>query len=235
MGVDKAEAIQCTGATQHLHRLHQLPGGKTELGVVPARVLPLTRSGRHQFDAHPKPRAHIFRFGNAKNAGQFAQLFRHQKHRLAELLRQQSQADVSGVLEAVADDDCAGGLQRCQGGVQLGLGAHLQAHAVLRPEPYNLFDHLALLIDLERIDAAIFAPVAMPLDGARKARLQVPQPVRQDIGKTDQQRERKTLRLRIVDQRLEVNSSSSLAEWEDRHVSAAVHAEIAAAPALHVV
>ena len=63
------------------------------------------------------------------------------------------------VLVAVADEVGLGVMHVGEGGDQLGLGAGFQTVVVLFAELGDFLDDLALLVDLDRVNAAIFAAV----------------------------------------------------------------------------
>ena len=83
----------------------------------------------------------------------------------ADFLRQHRHLDELGVLEAVADDRRVVVGQR-RDGEQLGLRAGLEAEVILAAEVEHLLDDLALLVDLDRIDADVAAGVLVLGDGA---------------------------------------------------------------------
>ena len=65
------------------------------------------------------------------------------------------------VLEAVADDRRVHAVGQGQHRQQLGLGAGLEAEVERLAEVENLLDDVPLLIDLDRIDAAVIALVVV--------------------------------------------------------------------------
>ena len=126
-------------------------------------------------------------------------LFHHRNNLAADLLGQHHHLDVFVVLEAVADDGrvVVGDGQHRQ---QFRLGAGFQPE-IVRPAVFeNLFHHLPLLVDLDRIDAAVIALVAVLGNRVLKRLMQLAQPVLQDLAETDQQRQRDAAELEIVHQ-----------------------------------
>ena len=75
-----------------------------------------------------------------------------------DLLGEHRHLDELGVLEAVADDRRVVVGQR-HDGEQLGLGAGLEAEAVLAAEVEHFLDDLPLLVHLDRVDADVAALV----------------------------------------------------------------------------
>ena len=81
-----------------------------------------------------------------------------------DLLGEHRHLDELGVLEPVADDGrVVVGLGH--DGEQLRLGARLEAEAVFPAEIEDLFDDLALLVHLDRVDADVAAFVLVLGDG----------------------------------------------------------------------
>ena len=107
----------------------------------------------------------------------------------AHLLGQHRHLDVFFVLEAVADDGRVVIGQRHYG-QQLGFGAGFQTKMIGSAVLHDLFDHLPLLIHLDRVDAEVAALVLVFGNGALESRVDLAQPVFQDIGETDQDRQR---------------------------------------------
>ncbi len=135
---------------------------------------------------------------------QFGILFHHRDDLAAHLLGEHGHLDVFVVLEAVADD---GGVVIGQGhyGHQLGFGPGFQAEAERPAEFEDLFDHLALLVDLDRVDAAIAALVLMLVDGGLEGAVDFSQAVLQDIGEADQDRQVDAAQDEGVDQLFEID------------------------------
>ena len=125
----------------------------------------------------------------------------------ADLLRQHRHLDELGVLEAVADDRRVVVGER-RHGQQLGLGARLEAEAVLAAELEHLFDDLALLVDLDRVDADVAAGVLVLGDRALEGLVDVLQPMLQDVAKPDERRQADAAPLQVVDQLLEVDRAA---------------------------
>ena len=73
-------------------------------------------------------------------------------------------------------------------GQQLGLAAGLEAEAVLRAEVQHFLDDLALLVHLDRVDAAVLALVLVLVDRALEGAVDLAEPVLEDVGEADQDR-----------------------------------------------
>src|SRR5256885_8432032 len=65
---------------------------------------------------------------------------------------------LSRSLVAVAHDEMLGALRQSEHRLQLGLGAALQSHAMLRAELDDLFDHVALLVRSEEHTSELQSP-----------------------------------------------------------------------------
>ena len=73
-------------------------------------------------------------------------------------------------------------------GEQLRLAAGLEAEAVLRAEVQHFLDDLALLVDLDRIDAAVLALILVLVDRALEGAVDLAEPVLEDVGEANQDR-----------------------------------------------
>ncbi len=100
-----------------------------------------------------------------------AQLLDDDEHLVAELLAHEGEAHELLVLVAVADDEVLGALGQPEHRLQLGLGAALEADAVLAAELDDLLDDVPLLVDLDRVHGGVAAGVLELADrAARTAR-----------------------------------------------------------------
>ena len=95
-------------------------------------------------------------------------------------------------------------------GQQLGLAAGLEAEAVLAAEVQHFLDDLPLLVDLDRVDAAVAALVLVLADGALKRRVNLAEPVLEDVGEAEQDRGAQAAQLEPIDQALEVDAARRL-------------------------
>ena len=145
-------------------------------------------------------------------------------------MREHRRLDELGVLEAVADDRCRVVCER-DDSQELGLGAGLEAEVVRLAELVDLFDDLTLLIDLDRIDAAVAALVLMLCDGAAEGGVNVAEPMLEDVGEANQHRKADASELKAVDQFLQVDRSRRFLRRMHLHVTGVVHRDIAIAPA----
>ena len=153
----------------------------------------------------PIIRPHADLLGVVEHQPQLGVLLDDRNDVAADLLRQHRRLDELGVLEAVADDRrvVAG---HGHHGQQLGLAARLEAELIRPAELHDLFDDLPLLIDLDRINAAIIAAVLVLGDRALEGGVNLAQPLLQDLGEADQDRQIDAAQLQPIDQLLQIDS-----------------------------
>ena len=77
-----------------------------------------------------------------------------------------------------------------------------------RPNSQHFLDDLALLIDLDRVDADVTAGVFVLGDRALKRFVDVLQPMLQDVAEADQRRQADAAQLQVIDQLLEVDRAA---------------------------
>ena len=131
-------------------------------------------------------------------------LFNHRNDLAADLLGEHHHLDVLVVFEAIADDWSLVVGDR-KNGEQLRLRSRFQAEMIRPPELENLLHHLALLIDLDRIDANVFAAVAVFGNRVLKCLVELAQAMLQNIRKANQDRQRNTAQLQLLNQFLEID------------------------------
>jgi hypothetical protein len=137
---------------------------------------------------------------------------------------------MSGVLEAVADDR---GVVVGDGdhGEELRLGAGLEAEPVGLAEVEHLFDDLALLVHLDRVDAAVLALILVLGNGGLKRRVDLAETVLEDVGEPDENGKADTAELQAIDQLLEVDRRRRVLGGVDVEVPGRTDGEVAVAPA----
>src|SRR5262249_1475897 len=143
---------------------------QAELRAVARTTAPAAGSASCQLDAHADDGAHLQRLGVADDQLQFSELLDDGDDLLADLAGEHGHLDVFVVLEAVADDGRAvvlaaladgspAAVGQRQHGEQFRLAAGLQAEAEGLAEVQNLLDDLALLVDLDGVNADVAALV----------------------------------------------------------------------------
>jgi hypothetical protein len=142
--------------------------------------------------------------------------------------------DELGVLEAIADDRRLVVRER-HDRQQLRLGTCLEPEAVRLPEVEDFLDDLALLIHLDRIHARVLALVLVLGDCRVKRRVNVAEPVFEDVGEADENGEADAAKLKAIDQLFEVDGPGRVLRRMYLDVAGLVHGEVAVAPAGHLV
>jgi len=87
------------------------------------------------------------------------------------------------------------------------------------PKSSNLLDHLPLLIDLDRIDAAVAALVLVLGDGSGKRGVNVFETMFQDVGEADEDGKADAAQLQAIDQLLEVDRALGILRRMHLHVT----------------
>ncbi len=203
--VQQLETSEQVVRAQKIDRLDDLARRQAELGPVAARRLPAPRALGRQLDADADARAHPDLLGGLGDQRQLGELLDDDQHRASQLRRHQRGLDVLLVLVAVADDQRVLVVEHGHDGQQLGLGAGLQAVVVGAPELADLLDHVAVLVDLDRVDALELALVAVLGDGGLERLVQLDDPALEHVGEPDQQRQTDSAAGDLVDQLLEID------------------------------
>ena len=126
-----------------------------------------------------------------------------------ELLGEQRRLDEGAVLVAVAQDQRLGVLLQRERDQQLGLGAGLDPEVEGAAVLDQLLDHVALLVDLDRVDAAVAALVVVLRDRLLEGAEQLLDARPQDVGEADQDRQVEPAAAQVVDELLEVDRAPS--------------------------
>ncbi len=99
----------------------------------------------------------------------------------------------------------------------------------------DLLDHVALLVDLDRVDGGVAPFVPEFLDGVLELGGQGLDPGLEDVGEAEQQRQADALGVEVEGQVVEVESALGIRVGVDDDAPLGVDPEEAEAPALHVV
>jgi hypothetical protein len=152
--VHELEAVEHVLGAQAVDRLDDLRRRQAELAALAARVGPLADALGHQprADADVRPDADVAR--HADHHVELGEAVDHEDRGAAEALRHERGLDVAAVLVAVADEQRARRVEQRERDDQLGLAADLEADPVRRAEADDLLHDVALLVDLDRVDAA---------------------------------------------------------------------------------
>ena len=111
-----------------------------------------------------RDRPHAHALAVLQDQVQFGVFFHHRDNLAAQFLGEHGHLDIFIVLETVADDRRVVVGQRHHGH-QFRFGAGFQPEAERLAEFEHLFHHLALLVDLDRVNTAIAALVLVLVDG----------------------------------------------------------------------
>src|SRR5687767_8354563 len=148
--VEQLKAILHAAGFQFLQPAQNLTYRETELRAVAPRRLPPAASAGGQLDPHADRRTHTHLLRVLENQLQLGVLLDDRDDVAADLLRQHGHLDEFRILEAIADNRRVVVGERHHG-EKLGLRSRLEAEMVRPPELEDLFHHLALLIDLDRV------------------------------------------------------------------------------------
>ncbi len=234
MEVEQLEAVGHAAPLQLVEPLKDLGDGQAELRPVAGRSLPASAAARGQLHAHPdvRPDADLLRV--LEDQVQLGELLDDRDDVAAHLLGEHHGLDVLGVLEAVAHDRRVVGRQRDHG-EQLGLAAGFETELVRRAEVEDFLDDLALLVDLDRIHAAVAAVVLVLGDRRLEGVVDVGQPVLEDVAEANEERDRDAACLQVVDELLEVDGARRIFRGVNLDVPAGVDREVAFAPTRHFI
>ena len=214
---------------------HQLHRREPELRALAAALGPAARALGRQLDPDPRGRSHAHLVGHLEQDVQLVELLQHDHHGVAQLLAHQGQPHVLLVLVAVADDEMPGVLVEAQHRLELGLAPALEANAVGRAELHDLLHHVALLVDLHRVDGGVAPVVPELLDRVGELAREGLDPRLQDVGKAEQQRQAHALGVEIGGEVVEIEPALPVGIRVHGDVAVGVDAEVAEAPSAHVV
>ena len=110
-----------------------------------------------------------------------------------------------------------------------------EAEVVRLPEVVDFFDDLPLLVDLDRVHAAVATLVLMLGDGVLKRGVDVAEAMFQDVSESDEHRKADAAELEAIDELLQVDGSGRILGRVDLHVTVVVDREVAVAPASHFI
>jgi hypothetical protein len=229
--VDRVPRLELADGFDHLG------GGQTELREVTAGLLPATGAARRQPGADAERRLDLHALGDAVDLVELGWLLDDEDHRAAHLRREERGLDVLLVLVAVADDQgFLVGVDR-HDREELRLAAGLEPVMERPPELDDLLDDGAVLVDLDRIHAAVLALVAVLADRAVEGAAEQLDASAQDVAEAQQDRQLDAARDQLGDQLLHVDHAGAgrVATRLHDEVARVVHAEVAASPARDVV
>ena len=160
---------------------------------------------------------------------EFRVFFHHRDDVAAHFAGEHGEFDVLVVLEAVADD---GRVVIGDGhdGQQFGFGAGFESEAVRPPEMEYLFDHLPLLIHLDRVDATVTALVIVFGDGALEGVSEFAEAMLEDIGEADQDRQVDAAQFEFFDQFPKIDRAGRILSGMHQDMAVVADREVALSP-----
>ena len=156
--VEQLQAVEHADRAQPLDRGHDLGGGEAELGAVARRLHPLAGALGGEPRAHADHGPQVELGGGGQDRVELAHAVHGDHDPAPELLREERRLDEGAVLVAVAEDERLGVLLERERHQQLGLRARLDPEVVGTAVLDQLLDDVALLVDLDRVDAAVASP-----------------------------------------------------------------------------
>ena len=229
MEVQQLDAILHADGLHLIQRLQGLADGQAELGAIAAGRFPASRPSAGQLQPQSDGGPHADALRVLHDQIELGVFFDHRDDLAADFLGQHHHLDVLVVLEAVADDGrfVVGHRQHRQ---QFGLGAGFQAKMIRPAELEDLFHHLPLLVDLDRIHAAVIALVVVLGDGVLEGLVHFAQTMLQNFGEADQDGEPDAAQLELFDQLAQIDAARRLLAGMHPQVPVRADGKIAFAP-----
>ncbi len=215
--VEQLEAIFHSAGFELGQRSQDLADRQAEFRTVSARRLPAAAAAGGQLHAHAEHGANADLLGEFEDQFQLGVFFDDGNDLAADLVGQRRHFDELGIFETVADDRRVVVGHR-HDGQQLRLAAGFQSESKRLAEAQHFFDHLALLVDLDRIDAAVAAVVFVLGDRAGEGVVDFAQAMLQNAGEANQDRQIDAPQLQAVDKLLQIQKPLRIASRMDQHV-----------------
>ena len=234
MEMQQLEAIGHSMVAQFIQAAQHLADGQAELGAETAGGLPAAGATRRQFDPHADLRPHADLLGIVQHHLQLGVLLDDRNDLAADLLGQHRHFDELGVLEPVADDRRIG-LRHRDHRQQLRLAAGLEAEPVTAAVLDHLLHDVPLLVDLDRVHAAVPAAVIVVLDRRGEGVMDLLQAVLENPVEAQQDRQVQTPHLQAVNQLLHVHGLVCPTFGMHPQMAAGPDREIALSPPGHIV
>ena len=228
--VQHDQTIEHLAGLEDLDRLEHLGRGEAELGRLAAGFGPLSRAAGVELGAHADQGAHAPLLRDRKDPLELGDLLEDQDHLLLHSHGVERHAHERLVLVSVARDEALGPEVGRDGREQLGLGAGLEAVAVAPARLDDVVHDDALLVDLDREDAAEDVAVAVLVDGARERVIQVRDRRGQDLGKADDHRRGDAAGRHVIHDLLERDAARGLPRRTHDEIAVLRHVEKPLAP-----
>jgi hypothetical protein len=235
MEVHQTEDVLSVEPLELVEEPHQLDCGEPEFGALPAALGPAARALGGQLDTHSGGRLDAHITGYFEQHVQLVELLQDHDHRVPQLLAHESEAHELLVLVPVADDEMAGVLVQAQHCLKLRLAAALETDTMGSAEFDDLLHHVALLIDLDRIDGGIGPGVAEFLDGVLELTREGLDARAKDVREAEQEGKADALGLKVERQIVEIQTTFPVGIGVHGDVPVRTHAEVTQTPTVHVV
>ena len=235
MEVQELEAGEHVLLAQVGDGVEEVLAGEPELRAVAGGRLPVPGAFGRQPAADADARLHTGLLGDVADQRQLRGLLDDQDHRAAEARGEERHLDVLLVLVAVADDQRVRVLEHRHDRQQLRLRARLEAEVEGLAVLHQVLDDEALLVDLDRIDAAVGALVAVLADGVLEGLVELDDARLEDLGEADQKGQTDPPLAQLVDQTFEVDRRRPGPAGVHDEVAQVVDGEVVVPPAGDVV
>ena len=220
VAVHELQAVEHVALLQQRVQIEDLADEQAEFGFLAGRFAPASGALAGQLHAHADFRPHAVGCGVLQYQMYFLEVLHHRNDGAAELGREDHRLDVAVVLEAVAYDDA---VRRILGNrhdrQQFRLGADLQTEAEFLAVSVHLFDHQALLVDLDRKHRRIAVPVVVLGDRGAEGIGDVAQSVRQDVGEANHHRRVQVARLQSLHHLVQIDLAAGVHARPHHHVA----------------
>ena len=157
--MNELDDVEFAGGGELVDHLHQLRRAQAEFRFLAARLRPPSAAFCMELDAHASPRRHAHLGRHLQQHVELAHLLDHDEHIVPEPLPHQGETHELFVFIPVADNQVVGAFGECQHSLKLRLGTAFESNAGRLAKFDNLFDHVPLLVDLDRIYGGISACV----------------------------------------------------------------------------
>src|SRR5690606_9645640 len=188
--VEELGAVEHLAALELVDDVHDLGGGEAELGAITGGVGPLAHAALRELGAHAERRPDAELLRRLEHQAELLDALEHDDDLVVEARRDERRLHVREVLVAVADDESVFVVHRRERDEEPGLGARLEAVAVVAPELDDVLDDVALLVDLDGEDAPIGAAILVLLDGLPETLVDESDPVLEDVRESDEERQK---------------------------------------------
>ena len=236
MAVHELQAVEHVALLEQRVQIENLADEEAEFGFLARGFAPAAGALAGELDPHADLRAHRIALRVLQDQVNLFEILHHRNDGAAELGGEDHGFDVAVVLEAVAHHDA---VRRVLGdghdGEQLGLGADLQAEAEFLAVAVDLFDHQALLVDLDGKHRGIAVAVVVLRDGGAEGFREMAQTVREDVGEADDHRRVQVARLEPLHHLVQIDLAARVHARPDHHVALVVDRKVALAPGLDLI